>query len=167
MICEAGLELHARCQATPLSLPDPCDRQLLTRVPFPPTPGLGTSFSFTLPELPSLTHCSHGPAPASLLWGPSVDAAPGAPGPHLGHTWATPRPHLGHTWTRPSSSLLLKPLRALCYQGLRLLYLQGPTHMPGRKWKGRYPPDAIKIIRVCAQSCVQNPMLIFCGCRNK
>lgn len=95
MICEAGLELHARCQATPLSLPDPCDRQLLTRVPFPPTPGLGTSFSFTLPELPSLTHCSHGPAPASLLWGPSVDAAPGTPGPHLGHTWATPEPHLG------------------------------------------------------------------------
>lgn len=92
MICEAGLELHARCQATPLSLPDPCDRQLLTRVPFPPTPGLGTSFSFTLPELPSLTHCSHGPAPASLLWGPSVDAVPGAPGPHLGHTWATPGP---------------------------------------------------------------------------
>lgn len=132
---------------------------------WPSAPHTGPLSSHPRPWHQLFLHASWTPLPHSLLSRASASLA--ALGTFCWCRRSTLRPHLSHTWARPSSSLLLKPLRALCYQGLRLLYLQGPTHMPGRKWRGRYPPDAIKIIRVCAQSCVQNPMLIFCGRRNK
>lgn len=98
MAREAGPHLRASCKAASLSTPRPSDCQLLARVPFLPSQASALAFPSLFVNTHPSTHCFHGPAPASLLWGPSVDAAPGTPGPHLGHTWA-----------RPASLLLLKP----------------------------------------------------------